>query len=194
MKKVIKWVGQGLQDSKSRTVCFFLAVLLFAVVNAPAAINTSSAARQLPIYCVEKDYKVASLSFDAAWGNEDTEEIINILALYNVKTTFFVVGDWAEKYPASVIALHEAGHEIMNHSSDHAHFNSLSTDEIIADITACNEKIAAITGVTPNLFRPPYGEYDDHVVAAVRSMGMEPVHWDVEQLETKEKSWETIVC
>ena len=76
----------------------------------------------------------------------------------------------------------------MNHSSDHAHFNSLSTDEIIADITACNEKIASITGVTPTLFRPPYGEYDDHVVAAVRSMGMEPVQWDVDSLDWKDLS------
>jgi len=162
-------------------VCALAAAVMFLAVHSPAAVGAYAAQRQLPIYCVEKDYKVASLSFDAAWGNEDTQQLIDILGKYNVKATFFVVGEWVDKYPESVKALHEAGHEIMNHSSDHAHFNSLSTDEIIADITACNEKIAAITGVTPNLFRPPYGEYDDHVVAAVRSMGMEPVQWDVDR-------------
>ena len=58
-----------------------------------------AAARQLPIYCVRKDYKVLSLTFDAAWGNEDTQQLIDILGKYNVKATFFVVGGWADKYP-----------------------------------------------------------------------------------------------
>lgn len=97
-----------------------------------------------------------------------------------------------EKYPESVKALHEAGHEIMNHSDDHAHFNALSRDEIIADLLACNEKIAAVTGITPTLFRPPYGEYNDHVINAVRSIGMEPIQWDVDSLDWKDLSADEI--
>ena len=62
------------------------------------------------------------------------------------------------------------------------------TEEIIADVTACNEKIAAITGVMPTLIRCPYGEYDDHVIAAIRSMGMEPIQWDVDSLDWKDLS------
>ena len=122
------------------------------------------------------------------WGNEDTQTLIDILAKYGVKTTFFVVGDWVDKYPESVKALHEAGHEIMNHSNTHAHYNSLTTDEIIADVNACNDKIAAITGVRPTLIRCPYGEYDDHVIAAIRSIGMEPIQWDVDSLDWKDLS------
>ena len=93
------------------------------------------------------------------------------------------------KYPESVKALHEAGHEIMNHSNTHAHYNSLSTEEIIADVSACNDKIEAITGVRPTLIRCPYGEYDDHVIAAIRSMGMEPIQWDVEPLQAIVPQW-----
>lgn len=114
-----------------------------------------------------------SLSRALPWGNEDTQKLIDILAKYDVKATFFVVGAWVDKYPESVKALSDAGHEVMNHSNDHAHFNSLSADQIIDNITACNEKVAAITGVTPTLFRPPYGEYDDRVITTVRSMGMD---------------------
>ena len=88
-----------------------------------------------------------------------------------------------EKYPESVKALHDAGHEVMSHSNHHDHFNSLSADQIIADVTASNERIAAASGVTPTLIRCPYGEYDDHVISAIRSMGMEPIQWDVEQPE-----------
>ena len=162
------------------------AAAIFYVVNSPAVVGAAAVTRQLPIYCVQRDNKAVSLSFDAAWGNEDTQQLIDILGKYNVKATFFVVGDWVEKYPESVKALSDAGHEIMNHSDDHAHFNRLSHDEIVANITACNEKIAEITGVTPTLFRPPYGEYDDNVITSVRSMGMEPIQWDVDSLDWKE--------
>jgi peptidoglycan/xylan/chitin deacetylase (PgdA/CDA1 family) len=110
------------------------------------------------------------------------------MAKYNVKATFFVVGDWVTKYPESVKALSDAGHEVMSHSDSHAHFNSLSTDEIIEDINACNDKIEAVTGVRPTLFRCPYGEYDDHVINAVRSLDIEPIQWDVDSLDWKDIS------
>ena len=105
-----------------------------------------------------------------------------------MKATFFVVGDWVDKYPESVKALHDAGHEVMNHSNTHAHYNSLTAEEIIADVEACNDKIEAVTGVRPTLIRCPYGEYDDHVIAAIRSIGMEPVQWDVDSLDWKDIS------
>lgn len=163
-----------------------IAFAVFWVANAPATVAASVATRQLPIYCVDRSDNMVAISFDAAWGNEDTQQLIDILAQYGVRTTFFVVGEWVDKYPESVRALHEAGHEIMNHSKDHAHYNSLTTEEIIADVNACNDKIEAITGVRPTLIRCPYGEYDDHVIAAIRSIGMEPIQWDVELRETEE--------
>ena len=168
--------------------CALAAAAMFALVNAPAVAEASASSRQLPIYCVQRDQKMLSISFDAAWGNEDTQQLIDILGEYNVKATFFVVGEWVDKYPESVKALADAGHEVMNHSNTHAHFSQLSTDEIIADVTACNDKIEAVTGVRPTLIRPPYGEYDDHVITAIRSMGMEPIQWDVDSLDWKELS------
>ena len=167
------------------------AVLMFWVVNHPAAVGAAATTRQLPIYCVQKDYKVLSISFDAAWGNEDTQQLIDTLGKYNVKATFFVVGEWVDKYPESVKALSDAGHEVMCHSDSHAHFNSLSTQQIIDDLNACNDKIEAVTGVRPTLFRCPYGEYDDHVINAVRSLGIEPIQWDVEASASGSSGWGT---
>ena len=117
-----------------------LAGAIFYVVSCPPSIMASSAQRQLPIYCVEREQKMCSGSFDAAWGNEDTQILIDILARYNVKATFFCVGDWAEKYPESVKALHDAGHEVMSHSNHHDHYNSLTAEEIVADVTASNQR------------------------------------------------------
>ena len=163
----------------------FAVILIFWVVSSPAIVGASSTTRQLPVYSVQRDDKVVALSFDAAWGNEDTQTLIDILDKYDIHATFFVVGDWVDKYPESVKALSDAGNEVMNHSSHHAHFSQLNDSEIVSDITACNEKIAAVTGETPGLFRCPYGEYDDHVISAVNGMGMTAVQWDVDSLDWK---------
>ena len=159
--------------------------LIFWAVNTPAVVGVSASKRELPVYCVQRDEKLVALSFDAAWGNEDTRTLIDILGQYGVNATFFVVGDWVDKYPESVRALAEAGNEVMNHSSSHAHFSALSTNEITSDITACNDKIEAVTGVRPTLFRCPYWEYDDHVIRAVNALGMTAVQWDVDSLDWK---------
>ena len=167
-------------------LCLCVAAAMFYVVNYPAAVGAAAATRQLPIYCVQRDQKLVSISFDAAWGNEDTQQLIDILSQYKVPATFFVVGEWVDKYPESVKALHDAGHEVMNHSNTHAHYPQLSADQVVADLNACNDKIEAVTGVRPTLVRLPYGDYDDSSVNAVRSIGMEPIQWDVDSLDWKD--------
>ena len=174
------------RSSISLAICGIAAVLMFYVVNYPAAVDASASARQLPIYCVQRDQKLVSISFDAAWGNEDTQDLIDILDRFQVKATFFVVGDWVDKYPESVKALHDAGHEVMNHSNSHAHMSQLSSEAIVADVEACNDKIEAVTGVRPTLIRPPYGEYDNNVITSIRSIGMEPIQWNVDSLDWKD--------
>ena len=170
----------------SAAVCLLAAAAIFYVVNFPAAVGASATTRQLPIYCVQRDQKLVAISFDAAWGNEDTQQLIDILGQYKVKATFFVVGEWVDKYPESVKALHDAGHEVMNHSNTHAHYPQLSADEVVADLNTCNDKIEAVTGVRPALVRLPYGDYDDNSINAVRSIGMEPIQWDVDSLDWKD--------
>ena len=169
----------------SALLLIFGVALIFWTINTPALVGVSASERQLPVYCVQRDDKVVAISFDAAWGNEDTQDLIDILNHYKVNATFFVVGDWVDKYPESVKALSDNGNEVMNHSSSHAHFSQLTEEQIKADISACNDKIKAVTGVEPTLFRCPYGEYDDHVIRAIRGMGIEPIQWDVDSLDWK---------
>jgi polysaccharide deacetylase family sporulation protein PdaB len=162
--------------------------------GASSAVQAATAKKELPIYSVQRDDKVVAISFDAAWGDEDTADIIKALADYNVKTTFFVVGNWVDKYPHQVKALHEAGHEIMNHSDTHPHMTKLSLDEMRREINRCNDKIEAITGVRPNLFRPPYGDYNNAVIQAMHDMGMYTIQWDVDSLDWKDLTEEQIVA
>lgn len=187
MKAIERWFNR---NKTAVAVVLALAVLfgLPWLINNPAIIGASATTRELPIYCVSRDNKCVSLTFDAAWGNEDTQQLIDILAKYNVHATFFVVGAWVEKFPESVKALSDAGHEVMSHSDDHAHFNRLSESQIVENLNACNDKIEAVTGVRPTLFRCPYGEYDDHVIKTVNSIGMKAIQWDVDSLDWKELS------
>lgn len=164
--------------------CALAAAAIFCAVHYPAAVSAAAADRQLPIYCVQRDQKMVAISFDAAWGNEDTQMLIDILNEHNVKATFFLVGDWVDRYPESVKALSDAGMEVMNHSNDHAHFSKLSEQEIVNNVNACCDKIEAITGTRPTLFRCPYGEYDDHVVSTINGMGIQVIQWDVDPLAT----------
>ena len=170
-----------------------VAVIIW-VIHEPAIVGVSVSKRSLPIYCVQREEKVAALSFDAGWGNEDTQQLIDILTAHNVRATFFLVGDWVKKYPESVRALADAGQEIMNHSSTHPHLSQLSTEEIQAELNDCSDKIEAITGTRPTLFRCPYGEYDDHVIDAVQSLGVTAIQWDVERRETTENRWPATDC
>ena len=88
-----------------------------------------------------------------------------------------------DKYPESVKALSDAGHEVMNHSATHPHMPDLSTEQMTEEVQSCNEKIKAITGVQPTLFRPPYGDYNNAVISTMRSIGMHSIQWDVDSLD-----------
>ncbi|MBQ9414138.1 MAG: polysaccharide deacetylase family protein, partial [Clostridia bacterium] len=157
------------------------------------AVSTAAASRKLPIYCTDRPEKVVSLTFDAAWGDEDTGTLIDILGKYGVSATFFVVGEWVDRCPDAAKALAAAGHEIMNHSNTHPHMPELSKDQMIAELTACNDKIEAVTGVRPLLHRPPYGDYSDTLIDAVESLGMYTIQWDVDSLDWKEIPADEIV-
>ena len=139
-----------------------------------------------------RSFQAARRTLTSDWGNEDTQQLIDTLKKYNVNATFFVVGAWVDKYPESVKALSDAGNEVMSHSNDHAHFSQLTSDQIIANVTAGNEKIEKVTGKKPTLFRCPYGEYDNHVITTVKSMGITPIQWNVDSLDWKGIDAQTI--
>ena len=122
------------------------------------------------------------------WGNDDTNTLIQILKEYDVPATFFVVGAWVDKYPESVKELSDAGHQVQNHSNTHPYMTQLSRAQMTDELTACNEKIKTITGVSPTLFRPPYGDYDNAVVEAVEGLSMYAIQWSVDSLDWKDNA------
>ena len=157
-----------------------------AVTSTVRAVQTAAEPRKIPVYRVESDKKQVAISFDAAWGNEQTEELLKILDDHEVKATFFLVGSWVDKYPDSVKSIVAHGNDIGNHSDTHPHMPSLEQGKAQNEISACNQKIEKLTGKAPTLFRPPYGDYDNMVVDCVNSLGMYCVQWDVDSLDWKD--------
>lgn len=172
-----------------------LAVLCGAYVSMREApsVMTAVATRELPVYNVDTEEKVLSISFDAAWGSAHTEGIMEILDRYDVKTTFFLVGFWAEKHPELVAELVARGHEIGNHSATHPHMSQLSAAQIREELRQCSELVRSITGKPTTLFRPPYGEYNDTVIRVGREEGYECVQWNVDSLDWKNLGTDNMV-
>ena len=157
------------------------------------AAQTVATSRKLPIYCVETQKKEIALTFDAAWGNSDTDVLIELLEKNEAKATFFTTGEWVEKYPKDVRKLYAAGHEIQNHSDKHPHPNELSYESLVQDTAACDEKIYAITGIYPTLYRAPYGEYNDKVIETMKSMRKQVIQWDVDSVDWKDPTPDEMV-
>ncbi len=149
-------------------------------------LTASGVNRKLPIYSVQTDDKRIAISFDAAWGADNTSKIMDILDQYDIKTTFFLVGFWVDKYPDKVKEIHTRGHEIGNHSTTHPHMSQLSKEQMILELNETGNKIRAITGKKPDLFRPPFGDYNNSLIETTKENGYFTIQWDVDSLDWKQ--------
>ena len=147
----------------------------------------------LPIYSVDTDEKVVSITFDAAWGDEDLDDILKILDEHGCKAAFFVTGDWATRYPEAIDKIYKNGHDIGNHGANHKHMTSLSREEMISEIEGCHNIIKTMTGMDMTLFRAPYGDYNESVVLAAKSEKYNIVQWDVDSLDWKDYGSHAII-
>ncbi len=147
----------------------------------------------LPIYCVDAEEKKIAISFDAAWGDQYTDGILDILDKYNVKTTFFLVGFWVDKYPDEVKKISDRGHDVENHSSTHPHMSKLSEEQIAIELNTTGDKIEKITGKKPTLFRPPFGDYNNRLIETGKNNGYYTIQWDVDSLDWKELGAQPVV-
>ena len=155
--------------------------------------NNRISNKKLPIYCVDQKEKKVALSFDAAWGNEDTKKILSILKKKKVHVTFFMTGGWIEKYPDDVKAIQKAGHELGNHSENHKQMSTLSAEQCKEELMKPHEKVKKLTGVEMKVFRPPYGDYNDTLIDTANACGYYPIQWDVDSLDWKDYGVDSII-
>ena len=150
-----------------------------------STMNNNVGGRELPIYCVDTEENKVALSFDAAWGAEDTQEILDILKEHDIRVTFFATGGWVESYPDDVKAVLEAGHDLGNHSANHKNMSELSDSDKEEELMSVHRKVKDLTGYDMFLFRPPYGDYDNNVINVAKGCGYYAIQWDVDSLDWK---------
>ena len=164
-----------------------LCLLVFGIIATaiwPQGILSASAEQQrlVPIYEVATEQQAVAISFDASWGAEHTETILDTLDEYDVKATFFLVNIWLEDYPEMAAEIARRGHEIGLHSTTHPRFSELSKEQILSELSDNCAMIQDVTGYTPTLFRPPFGDYNNQVVELVNSSGYDCIQWSVDRM------------
>lgn len=177
--------------NKEKIQTYFVSILtvgvLIAIANMSTAqiLPTSSSERALPIYNVKTEENKVALTMNCAWSADDIDRILETLEKNEVKITFFIVGEWAEKYPEAVKKIYEAGHEIGTHSNTHPHVEQLSAEKNLEEIKLGIEKLQKITGEQTRLYRTPYGEYNDIVINTARENGYYTIQWNIDTLDYK---------
>lgn len=176
---------------------FVLFLLATTLKQNNESIQTSTTtSKLLPVYSVDTEENKVALTINCAWNADDIDMILDSLSKNEIKATFFMVGDWVNKFPDAVKKISDSGNEIANHSESHAHVNNLNYDENVEQITKCSERIKAITGNATALYRGPYGEYNDTVLKAAQDNNHIMVQWNIDTLDynglTAEEMWDRI--
>ena len=184
--------------NKKTAVWAVLIALWLLVVAAVIVLTATKAAdakpRRTPVYAVARDDNKIALTFNAAWGDETTDEVLEILDRYGVRATFFFVGTFAREYPESVKKIANAGHEIANHSMRHFDPTKMDEGQLRADMEECSALLQRLTGVRPALYRAPSGAYDNKTVETAEDLGMAAVQWSADSVDWKDPSPDTIVA
>ena len=180
--------------SKEKIQTYIVSVLTVTIligianINSVQMITTSTVDKKIPIYNVQTNEKKIAFTINCAWTNDDIDQILEVLENNNVKLTFFIVGDWIDRYPESVKKIYEKGHEIGCHSDTHPHVSRLSKEKNLEEIQKCVEKIEKITGNRTNLYRAPYGEYNNTVINTAEENGYYTIQWNIDTLDYNGKT------
>lgn len=148
--------------------------------------------RLLPIYSVQTEENKLAISFDCAWGTDYTDFLLKTMQEENVRCTFFAVEFWTKKHPEYVKKISDSGHEIGTHSATHPYMSKLSREDIVKELTTSSKAIENITGKKVNLFRPPYGDYNNNLIKVASELNLYTIQWDIDSLDWKNLSEEEI--
>ena len=160
-------------------------LIIFSNIGNVKTVQTSATMKYLPIYNVKTNEKKIAFTMNCAWNADDIDSILETLKNNNVHITFFMVGEWVDKYPEAVKKIYEAGHEIGSHSNTHPHVNKLSAEKNLEEIKLSVNKIEQITGQKTNIYRTPYGEYNDTVIKTAQENGYYTIQWNLDTLDYK---------
>lgn len=125
-------------------------------------------------------------------GSEYVRNILDVLDIYNVKTTFFIGGSWAVKNIDLTKEIYTRGHELGNHGFYHKDQNNLSFEENIQEIKMCHEVVSKNLGIEMTLFAPPSGAFNLATVDAAESLGYKTIMWTHDTIDWRDQDADLI--
>lgn len=139
---------------------------------------------------VDPSRPMVALTYDDGPQPSVGNRIMDCLAQYDGKATFFMVGDRVPRFASEVQRMAAEGHEVANHTQNHLYLQKQSAEVIQAQVAQCNAAIQAVCGVTPTLMRLPGGNHN----AAVRAnTNMPMIQWNIDTLDWKTRNADTTV-
>lgn len=165
-------------------IYFVIPVLIYSCILFLGALNVCSQF-YMKVKCILDSKSQIHLTFDDGPDPIVTPQILNILKKYNIKATFFCVGEKIKKHPYVVSQIDDAGHTIGNHSYSHSNFfDFFRTNKVIDELKKTNQLISGLTGKECKIFRPPFGVINPNIAKAVRKLNIETVGWSIRSLDT----------
>lgn len=136
--------------------------------------------------CSDPDTKCVALTYDDGPGGR-TPELLDILAEYDARATFFVSGYPIMENPHTVRRTYAEGHELANHTLSHPDLVTLGSDGVRSNLDSVQALVYRETGYTMDLMRPPYGSTDDGVASVTADMGLAQILWSVDTNDWKDR-------
>lgn len=133
------------------------------------------------------------LTFDSAYVNKYTYDILDVLDKYEIKSTFFMTYEFMVKNPDQVMEIIKRGHEIGNHSTSHPDLNKLKDTRVIKEVMKAHNYIKDLVGVDMCLFRFPFGSYSPRTVSMLKNMGYYPIQWTLDSIDWKNTGKEFLI-
>ncbi|MCT9933535.1 polysaccharide deacetylase family protein [Planotetraspora sp. A-T 1434] len=132
--------------------------------------------------------KCVALTFDDGPG-DNTGKLLDILAAHHARATFFMLGQMINDETRDFVRrMVSEGHEVGNHSWDHASLAGLSNDALKRELQRTQEVVQQVTGVRMTVMRPPYGSTNQQVEAATREEGLAQIMWAVDTLDWRDRN------
>jgi len=166
-------------------VCIFAVLAIVAIpFSSP---TTTTAVNPNVIYQGDETQNNVCFMINVYWGTEYILDILDVLDMYKVKTTFFVGGSWSAKNIELLTEIYTRGHEIGNHGYNHKDQDKLTKKQNEDEILMTHKLISANLGIEMDLFAPPSGAYDDELVEIAKGLNYKTIMWSHDTIDWRDQ-------
>lgn len=169
---------------KQRIILLLFTALAFVLYGGVHYMNTIYT-KQVALIKGNTDEKQLAFTFNISWGEDKVYDILEILQKHDVRVTFFVSGEWAERHPQIIDEIIEQEHELGMLGYRYKNYLEQEIGQVRKDILYAQSLFKKLGYKDIRYIRPPSGLFNEEIITLAQSLGLEVVHWSVTT-----KDWE----